>query len=190
MITIYRTIAYGLWAVLFVVWLLGYSNLKRNIQKPDIGKYLGTTGLLMVSFFLLFADHHPWVLGTVLISPVATLGIIGDGIALVGVFIACWARVTLGTNWSGSVATIKKDHELVTTGPYAFVRHPIYTGFLLAIVGTWLTIGDLGSGLAIVFAAIAFLIRIRIEEQAMGSKFGQQYQAYQQQTKTLVPWIW
>ena len=106
-----------------------------------------------------------------------------------GVAFAIWARLTLGRNWSGTV-TIKQNHELIRTGPYALVRHPIYTGIAFAIFGT--TIFDVEiRGVILILTAISVLVyKIRVEEQFMTEQFGSEYTNYRQRTKALVPLVW
>jgi protein-S-isoprenylcysteine O-methyltransferase Ste14 len=108
-------------------------------------------------------------------------------IAFLGALFAVWARVTLGTNWSGTVATVKKDHELVQSGPYALARHPIYTGFLITMVGTALTVGTVAS---VIICAVAFFLRIQLEETVMTKHFPKEYPAYKKRTKALIPLVW
>jgi len=101
---------------------------------------------------------------------------------------AAWARRYLGTNWSSTV-TIKEGHELVTAGPYAIVRHPIYTGLILAFVGTALAIGEWRAVLAAVLGVIAFWRKLSLEERWMREQFGERYQAYSRRVPALIPFV-
>ncbi|MGC1817052.1 MAG: isoprenylcysteine carboxylmethyltransferase family protein [Casimicrobiaceae bacterium] len=105
-----------------------------------------------------------------------------------GLLFAVWARLHLGKNWSGTV-TIKKDHQLVTSGPYAIVRHPIYTGLLLAFLGSALALGEWRGVVAFVLAAGALWRKLRFEERWMREQFGQVYQQYAQRVAALVPFL-
>lgn len=109
-------------------------------------------------------------------------------LTLCGVGFAFWARFTLGKNWSGRV-TIKEDHELVTAGPYRLVRHPIYTGALLAFSGTALAMGRVGGLVAIGIMLAIFLRKIRLEEKMLDGHFGGRYAEYRRRTKALIPFI-
>ena len=111
------------------------------------------------------------------------------GIALVaaGLGFAIWARLYLGRNWSGSV-TVKESHTLIQTGPYARVRHPIYTGILLAFVGTALTVGEWRGIAAFLLVLIALVIKSRTEEDRMRATFAD-YNDYRSKTAALVPFI-
>jgi protein-S-isoprenylcysteine O-methyltransferase Ste14 len=104
----------------------------------------------------------------------------------VGIAFAIWARFYIGQNWSGAV-TVKVGHELIRGGPYRWVRHPIYSGILLALFGTAVARRQLIGFIAVAFFLIGFLIKSRIEEQLMRKTFGDQYVEYSRSTGALVP---
>ena len=105
-----------------------------------------------------------------------------------GLMFAVWARRHLGSNWSGAIS-VKKDHELIRTGPYAYVRHPIYTGVLTAFFGSALSLGE-WRGLAAVFLMLAALqIKIRREEQLMKDEFAEEYEVYKKEVKAIIPFV-
>lgn len=97
-----------------------------------------------------------------------------------------WARVQLGGNWSG-IVTIKQDHELIVRGPYAIVRHPIYTGLLVALIGSAMALGEWRGVLAVLIAYWALWRKLRVEERWMAERFGEQYEAYRRRIPALVP---
>ncbi|EPR43628.1 phospholipid methyltransferase [Desulfovibrio sp. X2] len=105
-----------------------------------------------------------------------------------GLLFCIWARRVLGRNWSGAVS-VKQGHELVTTGPYALVRHPIYSGLLLALAGTALALGEFRGLLAVAIAAAGFLHKIRLEEVFMREVFGDAYAAYAERVPALLPFV-
>lgn len=118
-----------------------------------------------------------------------------DAVALVcailcvaGLLFCIWARATIGRNWSG-VVTLKQDHELVVRGPYALVRHPIYTGLLAMFAATALVSGYIGGIIAIVMVFFSFWIKLRDEEQVMLKQFPDQYPTYQRRVKRVIPFI-
>ncbi len=114
---------------------------------------------------------------------------LGLGMLVAGLAFAIWARVHLGRNWSGTV-TIKVDHELIRSGPYCLVRHPIYTGILFGLLGTAIALGEVRGFVGLVFFVLAFEIKLRREEAWLTQRFGEAYHAYQQQVKALVPFVW
>ena len=113
---------------------------------------------------------------------------LGAAITIAGLLFAVWAREHLGSNWSRSV-TIKEDHELITTGPYAAVRHPIYTGILAGFLGMAIAISQVRGFIAFVLIFLALWIKLRMEEQWMRSQFGETYATYAHQTAALVPYL-
>jgi protein-S-isoprenylcysteine O-methyltransferase Ste14 len=97
-----------------------------------------------------------------------------------------WARVHLGRNWS-AIVTLKEDHTLIQSGPYAITRHPIYTGILTAFVGTWLTYPTAGVLVGVLCFVLAFIIKLGQEERLMIQTFGDAYRTYMTSVPGLVP---
>ena len=114
---------------------------------------------------------------------------VGVLLTLTGIGLALWARFALGKNWSGTV-TLKQDHVLVQSGPYGIVRHPIYSGFLLALLGTACLHGTLSAFFGVAIIALAFRLKSLTEESFMTEQFGQQYTAYKRTVKALIPFVW
>jgi protein-S-isoprenylcysteine O-methyltransferase Ste14 len=110
----------------------------------------------------------------------------GLGLCAVGAALAIWSRRLLGRNWSGTVQ-LKHDHELITSGPYRRVRHPIYSGLLLLFLGDAFMVGDWRGLLAVAIVFVSFWFKLRREEQWLTQHFGDAYLAYQRRTKALVP---
>jgi protein-S-isoprenylcysteine O-methyltransferase Ste14 len=106
-----------------------------------------------------------------------------------GIAFAIWARFTLGRNWSGNV-TVKEGHELLRRGPYALARHPIYSGALLAILGTSLAVGTVRAVLLVVPLVFVLRFKMRNEEELMAGEFGEEYAEYRRRVKGLVPFVW
>src|SRR5579863_7100289 len=111
---------------------------------------------------------------------------LGAAITVAGLLFAVWAREHLGSNWSRSV-TIKQGHELITTGPYAVVRHPIYTGILAGFLGMAIAISEVRGFLAFALIFLALWLKLRMEEQWMRAQFGETYANYARHTAALVP---
>jgi len=105
------------------------------------------------------------------------------------VVVAIWSRFYIGRNWSATV-TVKEGHELIRSGPYSVVRHPIYSGFLLALLGTAIYMGQVRGLVAVGLAMIVWKIKSLREESFMQSEFGEQYVQYRRHVKGLVPFIW
>lgn len=118
-------------------------------------------------------------------------GIVGEwlgvGLVAIGFGIAFWARGYLGRNW-GMPMSLRQGHELVTSGPYAYVRHPIYSGIMLAMVGAAVVEGLLWLVLFTLYFAY-FLYSARTEEKMMVAQFPDAYPAYRRRTKMLIPFV-
>ena len=112
----------------------------------------------------------------------------GAAVTAGGLMFSVWARRHLGNNWSQSV-TIKEDHELITSGPYAVVRHPIYTGLLAAFAGSAMARGEWRGVLAVVLVTIVLWRKLRLEEEWMQSQFGDAYKTYAHRVRRLVPYV-
>jgi len=176
-----------LWTGFFIVWVLWAIRTKPTERRESLGSRLSYTLLVIAGFYLLFA--HPvwrsWLRRPVL-PPSPWVTGLGVGITAAGLLFAIWARLHLGGNWSGTV-TMKVGHELVRSGPYRWVRHPIYSGLLLAVLGTAMERRQVRGfvGLALIHAG--FSLKIRREEQFMSTLFGAGYEEYRRTTGALIP---
>jgi protein-S-isoprenylcysteine O-methyltransferase Ste14 len=189
----FTLVAVAAWCILVVVWLFGYAARARRTRMPRARSHLTlqipAACMLIVCFALMFNAHAYSV--RMQVTPEDTLfGLIGDALVLAGAGFAIWARVVLGHNWSGLVMMVREGHQLVQSGPYAIVRHPIYTGMFFAILGTALTIGTLASWLAVASGLGGILIRVDVEERLMATEFGDAHADYRARTRKLIPFIW
>jgi protein-S-isoprenylcysteine O-methyltransferase Ste14 len=115
------------------------------------------------------------------------LQVLGAVLFVCGIALAVWARICLGRNW-GMPMTRKDEPELVTAGPYALVRHPIYSGILLAVLGTALAT-DIYWLVAFAVLGVYFIYSARVEERLMTSAFPATYPSYRAKTKMLIPFV-
>jgi protein-S-isoprenylcysteine O-methyltransferase Ste14 len=113
---------------------------------------------------------------------------IGAALGFAGLAFCLWARVTIAANWSSDVQ-LKRGHELIVAGPYAHVRHPIYTGLLMMFAGTALAVGEWRAALAVAVAAAAFWLKLRREEALMRRQFGEAYAQYASRVPALIPFV-
>ncbi len=182
----YQIIA-GCWAIFLLFWIGSAFFVKPALERATSSTAILVRIALFIGIFLLLTRRgHGLHLSA--LPPTPMRSAVGDVLCVLGLLLALWARVTLGRNWSASV-TFKKGHELIRTGPYALVRHPIYTGFLLMITGTMIFIGRI-EGIIVVAVAIAGLwIKLRAEERLMTTHFPTEYQVYKAQTKALIPFV-
>ena len=113
----------------------------------------------------------------------------GLALTIVGALFAVWARFYLGGNWSLTV-TVKEGHTLIRGGPYAVVRHPIYSGLSLAVLGTALTVGEFRGLVAVGLVVFGLLHKSLVEERLMREEFGAEYERYCRDVKALIPFVW
>jgi protein-S-isoprenylcysteine O-methyltransferase Ste14 len=176
-----------LWTGFFIVWLLWAIRTKPTEQRESVGSRLSYTLLVAAGFYLLFG-HPVWPhwLRWPILPPDRWVTELGVGITAAGLLFAVWARLHLGGNWSGTV-TMKVGHELIRSGPYRWVRHPIYSGLLLAALGTAMEHRQLCGILAWPLIYAGFSLKIRKEEQFMNTLFGAGYDEYRRTTGALIP---
>lgn len=170
------------WAAFWLYWLAAAFSMKRG--RVAWSRELRIRVVLVALVILLarvgaFRSHRlstdPW------------LAAIGLSLFALGLGFAIWARLHLGRNW-GTPMTQKNEPELVTTGPYGLVRHPIYSGILLASVGTAVALS--WSWLPVVaLAGIYFVYSATVEERYLAEQFPERYPAYRCTTKMLVPFV-
>ena len=176
----------ALWVAWALYWLFAARDTKPTSWREAKASRALYVVPLLLGFALLGAPRLvPAMLKTRFVAPGPFLPSLGGVLALAGLGLAVWARVHLGREWSGLV-TLKKGHVLIRTGPYRAIRHPIYTGLLLAVIGTTLAIGEWRGLLAIFCIFVGFIRNVRAEEMLMGCAFPQ-YAEYRKTTAALVP---
>ena len=165
------------WGVFVLVWLIGMVGTKPAVRAESLSdRALHVFGTVL-AFSLLFRDPP---------APQPFGGWLGLILTDLGAILAIWARITLGRNWSATV-TVKENHERIRRGPYLIVRHPIYSGALLAILGTGLAFGHIQGVLAFFIALVTWKRKSLTEEKFMVEQFGAQYEQYRREVKALVP---
>ena len=188
---VYRLLFPSMWLSWAVYWVWASRHAKPSERRESIGSRLLHVLPLLLAVGLLWSKRIPVALLNERLFPWAPWEFwIAALITAAGLLFTVWARVYLGRNWSG-VVTIKQGHELIDTGPYALVRHPIYTGLLVAFIGSAVALGEWRGLLAVLIAWAALWRKLRLEERWMTERFGEQYVAYCQRVPTLVPfWKW
>jgi protein-S-isoprenylcysteine O-methyltransferase Ste14 len=177
------------WASFVLFWLVTAFSASRAVKRQSWGSRMITLLWGALPYYLLFTNQlRLGALGQRFVPNEAWLRVIGVALTYSGLGLAVWARIVLGKNWSAAV-TIKVDHQLVQRGPYAIVRHPIYSGLVLALLGSALFIGEVRGLLAVALAFAGWLVKSRTEERFMLERFGAEYEHYQQRTRALVPFI-
>jgi protein-S-isoprenylcysteine O-methyltransferase Ste14 len=175
------------WIAVAGYWVITAFATKRTVERGGFFGYRLVTLILFLGLAaiaragLVSAQSELWHEGP-------ALGVLSDLVVLAGAAFTVWARVTLGRNWSAEV-TFKQDHELIESGPYALVRHPIYTGLLFMALGTAINYGR-----AIGFAVLLSLCgglwwKARQEERMMSSHFPEAYAEYRARVRAIIPFV-
>ncbi|HTF80690.1 MAG TPA: isoprenylcysteine carboxylmethyltransferase family protein [Cytophagales bacterium] len=183
-------IATMVWVFTGVYWILAAFNIKAAQKKEDIKFRIFYMLFWIVPFLLTFFRVFPQALlytrlypAYVALEYTAFIGM------LLGLGLMIWSRVALGRNWSGRIA-IKEDHQLITTGPYAVARHPMYTGFIIAFFCTAILLGEVRGVLAFLILIVGILMKIQLEEKFVKQVFGHHYMIYSKKVKRLIPFIY
>lgn len=183
----YRAVAL-LWCAWALYWLVAAVGNKPTARREAPLARLAYVLPLLAGGVLIGTPRAPWAGWLALRlwphSPAPPR--IGLALVVAGLAFAVWARVHLGRNWSG-VVTVKEGHELIRSGPYAHVRHPIYTGLIAAVLGTAVISGTVRAAVGFAIIAISLTVKSRIEERFMRETFGDQYARYRAEVPALVP---
>ena len=168
------------WIIFWVYWFSSAFGVKKGTASRRRVPLNGLTALAVIVLIRVFRGGSLAVT-----SPL--LGAIGAVVFAGGLALAIWARVQLGQNW-GMPMTQKAEPELVTSGPYRFVRHPIYTGLLLGVLGTALATNVLGLAIVAVLTVYFYWVTT-VEERNMTEIFPTAYPEYRRHTKRLIPFV-
>jgi protein-S-isoprenylcysteine O-methyltransferase Ste14 len=184
---ILHNLVLALWLAWLIYWMVEARNAKR-IREREHPLWLALHTFLLAIAGLLYGAPRlfPAPLQQRFLPEGAIVAGFGAALVIVGLAIAVWARRHLGANWSG-YAALKEEHTLIRSGPYRAIRHPIYTGLLLALLGTAVASGTWRALLGFALALIVFLHRIRLEEALMTATFPQEYGRYRGESWALLP---
>ena len=187
MIDFERVLLSILWLSWLVYWLAAAQRAAPNKRIETLLEGASYRIPLAIGIFLTVFWRMPLFQQTL---PLGTPSPFAAGIGLVftaaGLCFAVWARMHLGKYWSGRI-TLKENHRVIQTGPYALVRHPIYSGLILALFGTAITLGTISAFAGFAFMLISFVRKLKIEETWLRSQFGAEYEAYRNRVKALIP---
>jgi protein-S-isoprenylcysteine O-methyltransferase Ste14 len=175
------------WVIFILVWLVSAAFVKPTAVRTSWILRLVTI-LPILCALLLFWRTPPGALAVLLIPHTAAALWLAVILCLAGLAVALWARFTLAGNWSGMV-TLKEGHELVVRGPYRYVRHPIYSGILLLLLGTAVAVGRVRGFVAVLAMLAGFWIKLRQEEALLSGHFPDSYPAYRARVKALIPFV-
>jgi protein-S-isoprenylcysteine O-methyltransferase Ste14 len=175
------------WVVFLALWALFALRTKPTEVDEALGIESAYALIILAGTWLLLkGTSDPGPLGETVLPHTFPAFAAGLAVTLAGLALAVWARVTLGRNWSSKVV-LKRGHELIRGGPYARVRHPIYSGVLIMYCGTGFAVGTLGAMVGLALLVLGFAIKLRREEALMSRHFGSEYLSYESQAGALLP---
>ncbi len=184
------TVTATLWLVWLAGWWLGALKSARTVKRQSHGSQLSYSIFVWIGAALLFFNAvRGGIFSAALYRPTGIVAWTGVVLVALGLSYAVWARLHLGRMWS-AVVTLKAEHQIIKTGPYTITRHPIYTGMLLALVGTVLVRDTLGALIGCAFIATGFVLKLRQEERLLIEHFGDDYRGYRGQVPALIPRPW
>jgi protein-S-isoprenylcysteine O-methyltransferase Ste14 len=177
--------------VIFAVfWFATAFQTKRTIE--SVGRPIWVRLFLIAIFLIVVVPRFGvarFVSSKMLWRQTLAIGVFADVVTFLGLVISLWARVVLGGNWSSNVV-FKEQHELIERGPYAYVRHPIYTGTLLMLLGFVIWRGTLTGFILFAIVVTGVRLKARQEEDLLTKHFKKSYTAYKARVKALIPKIW
>jgi protein-S-isoprenylcysteine O-methyltransferase Ste14 len=175
------------WLIVTAFWVISAFWVKRTKERQPLRDRLLYLGLIILAAMLAIGGVRKLHFNRAVLPHTLAAGILADLLVLLGLWIAIWARVTLGGNWSSRV-TLKEGHELIQRGPYRLIRHPIYSGLLLMVLGTATLAGRVGDSFALLICFCVFWVKARQEELLL-TKHLPGYSEYMARTKALVPFV-
>ncbi|MGB2592791.1 MAG: isoprenylcysteine carboxylmethyltransferase family protein [Candidatus Acidiferrum sp.] len=176
-----------LWGILVLYWLISAFKRKRTKKRESVLQRLLYILPPIAAYFLVARPEFRigW-LAVRFVPDGPGIQWLGVAITAAGIAFCLWARWHLGSNWSG-IVTLKEGHELIRTGPYRFIRHPIYTGILIGLFGTFLEDGEMRSLVALAMVWFSFYIKARREESFLSQEFGPGFAEHQSHTGMFAP---
>jgi protein-S-isoprenylcysteine O-methyltransferase Ste14 len=184
-------LAYSVWGIFFLFWIItAMQNRQRAQESEPFFSRLPNIILYGIAITLLIFDLSFFAPFVWRIVPDGWgISLTGLAIQISGLGFASWARMHLGKYWSARV-TLAEDHQLIQSGPYQLVRNPMYLGILLGMFGTAVVIGQLRGMLAATAVLFALLWKIKAEEKILSNHFGERFQQYKKNAKSIIPFIY
>jgi protein-S-isoprenylcysteine O-methyltransferase Ste14 len=184
-----ESLFFAIWIAFYAYWLISAWKTRSPVKRKLSGLSYFLYGIVWVALCIfLLTWFSPDLMAVRVVPDSIGFTLVGLLITLAGLAFAIWARVHLGKNWSG-MPTIREEHTITRTGPYRFVRHPIYSGILLGLIGTAIGIGYLIVFFCVILVFGLFVIKFRMEEKFLLEEFGEEYARYKQEVKALIPCV-
>ncbi|MGC2420427.1 MAG: isoprenylcysteine carboxylmethyltransferase family protein [Candidatus Acidiferrales bacterium] len=177
----------GLWIFFWLYWLAASLSVNKMRKREPMGQRLGFLLILAAGcFILIHAGERFGIPNGRFVPPLPWIKWLGIALTAAGIAFAIWARNHIGKYWSASVS-LREGHELIRSGPYAHIRHPIYTGILLGIAGTVLWAGTYGALAVLAINVIGLGFKAKKEEALLAGEFGPAFDEHRRHTGFFLP---
>ena len=175
------------WIVFVLYWIVSAIRTRDTLQTESFASRYAILLIEVAGFILLFR-HSAGIgfLGNRVMHRTLASAIVGSTLTWMGIGLAIWARYHLAEYWSARI-TIKEDHQLIRTGPYARLRHPIYSGIVLAAIGSAVVIDQWRCVLGVGLVLVGYCIKARKEETMLTQQFGDAFREHQKHAGFLIP---
>lgn len=178
-----------LWVCWIAFWVISARRSERTTVRDNApGFWAYRIAIVGAGVLLLMPRWEGQFVHAFFLEPNSLLIAIGTAMTVIGLLFSVWARLHLGERWTGRVA-LHDNHELIQTGPYGLVRHPIYTGTLFAYLGSALALGEWRCLVGLGLLVVALLFKLRREERMMSERFPDAYGAYRNKVAALIPLV-
>jgi protein-S-isoprenylcysteine O-methyltransferase Ste14 len=175
------------WLLFALYWFVAAFGVKRTAKRQNPAERILYIVYMAAGFFLLYQENPNWgPLNRRFVPDELWIAWFGSALCAAGILFAIWARRTIGKDWSAEVQ-IKEGHQLIRSGPYAHIRHPIYTGLLLATFGTALLIGEYRGLVGFAMFLVGFTRKARKEESFLATEFGPAFEEHRRHTGFFLP---
>jgi len=186
------TVASYIWGIFWIYWILAAIKTRSNVKKESSGQRsiqrVVHLIFVIISYAITFFQFKNIFLWNRIIPNYKHVEYIGIAILICSLLFAIWARIVLGRNWSGAIQKVE-GQRLVRSGPYKYIRNPIYTGIVCGFFGTFITLGSLASIMGFCIILIIYIIKINKEQRFLILEFGEEYEKYIKKSWTLIPYI-
>ena len=175
------------WIVFVLYWIVSAIRTRNTLQTESFASRYAILLIEVAGFVLLF--RHSAEIGfpgNRFMHPSLASAIVGSILTWMGIGLAIWARYHLAEYWSARI-TIKEDHQLIRTGPYARLRHPIYSGIVLAAIGSAVVIDQWRCVLGVCLVLMGYCLKARKEETMLTQQFGDAFCEHQKHAGFLIP---
>lgn len=186
------TVVSYIWGIFWIYWILAAIKTRSNVKKESSGQRSMQRVVhlifVIISYAITFFEFKNIFLWNRIIPNYEYVEYIGIAILVFSLLFAIWARIVLGRNWSGAIQKVE-GQRLVRSGPYKYIRNPIYTGIVGGFFGTFLTFGSLASIIGFCIILTTYIIKINREQRFLVLEFGKEYEKYIKESWALIPYV-